>query len=122
MGIIEPRVSISIETQFAEIFTLEISWSYIYFSSLPSLFLGKAFSTFTLGGFDSVDKTSVNHKEYQSLLKLVAPAKRKKQRGKEKYSRSWQRRQFNKLNCMHCIASVYLQEPTYSIKLLKGKK
>lgn len=63
---------------------LEISWSYINFSFLPSLFLGKAFSTFTLGGFDSMDKTSVNHKEYQSLLKLVAPAKRKRQRGKEK--------------------------------------
>jgi hypothetical protein len=84
VGIIEPRVSISIETQFAEICTLEISWSYINFSFLPSLFLGKAFSTFTLGGFDSVDKTSVNQKEYHSLLKLVAPAKRKKQRGKGK--------------------------------------
>lgn len=82
MGVIEPRVSISIETQFPEICTLEISWSYINFFFLPSLFLGKAFPTFTLGGFDSMDKTRINHNEYQSLLKLVTRAKRKRQIGR----------------------------------------
>lgn len=82
MGVIEPRVSISIKTQFAEICTLDISWSYINFSFLPSLFVGNAFPTFTLGGFDSMDKTSINHKEYQSLLKRVTHAKRKRQRGR----------------------------------------
>jgi hypothetical protein len=80
VGVIEPRVSISIKTQFAEICTLDISWSYINFSLLPSLFVGKAFPTSTLGGFDSMDKTSINHKEYQSLLKRVTRAKRKRQR------------------------------------------